>query len=721
MPNRANDIKVDKPIKDFKEDRFRRQKFCESITALIDKYNDRDSLVIGLYGKWGEGKTSIINLIHKNLKDENVIKIKFNPWRFPDETSLLMSFFRLLASKVSKSHIKDDLKTLQEEIGENLVKYSKLLSATPIGKMLEGIGSLLTNDADVEEIKTRLDEKLRKLEKKIFISIDDIDRLDKREVYHIFRLVKLTANFPNIIYLLAFDKEIVINSIKERYNEGDRLSGEKFLDKIIQVPIEIPKIQTLIKRKLFFETIDSIFDDFNLSISDSELKRIVYNFSNWIIPYISTAREIKRFRNSISLLVVLLKDEANIADLFLIQAIRLLEPNYYNYIRNNYHLFTQRPNNLYDQVITGKTDRQNMLKESLKQLETIKKDHFKRLLIELFPKMQKLLNNYSSSNTEVWYEKKRICSPRYFERYFTYGVLEGQVSDTQFKEFIQIVKSSKRERIEQALYNIINHIDKVNEFISRLVSYENDFNWDQVKKLLSALVNKHKCFPENDGDFEGGTLFSSSQNLRYFVIKEAARFVHEKDFFEYLKKLLFNCENLTFRYYLLSNLISNENKQTVNLSVEQIESLEKEFIKILTKKLDKSSIFDKYKDLIRSGLDEVVAKYNRYLLNKQTEEYMNKKEENVLSIIKLQLPQLCTGFINRQCFYGDLTVNVFNNIKKCYDIVQIKKKIEQLYDDDQLKVKPEWQTHPLKQIEDINIARQFYYHCKNDTSNTIKK
>ena len=55
----------------------------------------------------------------------------------------------------------------------------------------------------------------------IIVLIDDIDRLDKYEIQAIFKLVKLTADFVNTIFVLAFDKFIVADALGEKYSDNN--------------------------------------------------------------------------------------------------------------------------------------------------------------------------------------------------------------------------------------------------------------------------------------------------------------------------------------------------------------------------------------------------------------------------------------------------------------------------------------------------------------------
>ena len=52
---------TDKPITSKKEDVLGRKDFSKRLGRLIYNYQGEDGLVLGLYGEWGSGKTSVIN------------------------------------------------------------------------------------------------------------------------------------------------------------------------------------------------------------------------------------------------------------------------------------------------------------------------------------------------------------------------------------------------------------------------------------------------------------------------------------------------------------------------------------------------------------------------------------------------------------------------------------------------------------------------------------
>jgi predicted KAP-like P-loop ATPase len=273
----------DRPISNKQDDKFQRYGFAKRIANTIVERESEDCIVIGVYGAWGEGKTSVINFIETELKQkENIIAIKFNPWRYNDENSLLIQFFQKLAAALDAK-----LKTTGEKIGSLFKKYGKLLKidipliGVNIGDAVEGAGDIL-DDVDIETLKERIGVILKENKSKVVIFIDDIDRLDKVEIHSIFRLVKLTADFLNTTYILSFDEEMVSAAIGERFGEGNQKSGQNFLEKIIQVPLKIPVAQPEALKQFCFQLVDKAINSNNISLTEDEERRFVSEFTSYI-------------------------------------------------------------------------------------------------------------------------------------------------------------------------------------------------------------------------------------------------------------------------------------------------------------------------------------------------------------------------------------------------------------------------------------------------------
>lgn len=235
------EINKDKPIQSHEVDLLHREKFVNSIVNLLHNNDDDDSLTIGLYGEWGSGKTSIINMICERLasvdkegsgygEGEEYIKIiHFNPWLYSNASDLTRQFFTHLQGELgkSKAHKFATIVTQLGQYKEAMVPALSLFFGLTAGVLTKaGIDALTTYTSQTENrslqtIKDEIVEKLKELKQKIVIFIDDIDRLSDEEIVTTFKLVKLLEDFPYVTYVLAFDYEVVAEALNRvQHNRG---------------------------------------------------------------------------------------------------------------------------------------------------------------------------------------------------------------------------------------------------------------------------------------------------------------------------------------------------------------------------------------------------------------------------------------------------------------------------------------------------------------------
>ena len=147
-----NSIASDTPIIDPAQDKFGRWPFAQRIAQTIVSRTDPSSIIIGIYGSWGDGKTTVLNFIEHELNQhQEVVSFTFNPWRFADEPKMLLGFFHSLADAVGKSEI-----TTKEKVGEWIGKYlPTVASAFGQGETIDNLSKLLSS-VELEELKNRL-------------------------------------------------------------------------------------------------------------------------------------------------------------------------------------------------------------------------------------------------------------------------------------------------------------------------------------------------------------------------------------------------------------------------------------------------------------------------------------------------------------------------------------------------------------------------------------
>jgi hypothetical protein len=224
----AECVLTDNPITSPSEDLLDRKKLVEDVYKGIVNLPSGGSFVFGLYGGWGEGKTSFLNLLKQKFKDsDNFLIFDFNPWYFKDKEITTRAFYDGLERTLNKKFILPGFSKAVE-------KYLRYISfGTNVG-----IGFRLNNiNKTIEEMKQKIESYLEKANMKFLIVIDDIDRLQSDEVLQIFSLVKCSADLKNTFFVLSFDPVII-----EKLLQKDLNSGRQYLEKIVQMPINLPAV-----------------------------------------------------------------------------------------------------------------------------------------------------------------------------------------------------------------------------------------------------------------------------------------------------------------------------------------------------------------------------------------------------------------------------------------------------------------------------------------------
>lgn len=433
----------DTPLVDPANDRFDRWTFSQRLAITIANRPDDAPLILALYGQWGDGKTTCLNFVEVELlKHPHVVPIRFNPWRFPSETELVVGFFTSLAGALGRS-----LPTRKEKLGEIIGTYGSIVGAVIDKKdFAETIGHTLSS-VKLDELKDRIEEILKQERKRVVVLVDDIDRLEKTEIHAIFRLVKLTAGFRHLIFLLAFDPEIVADALQERYGSSQADAGTKFLDKIVQVPICLPPINQGSLRTFCFQGVDKALATVRIELTEKEVQRFIHAFTIGLETALRTPRMAVRYYSALTFGLPQLVGEVDIPDLLLVEGIRILYPSAYRVIAENKGAFTLRHLTILGRERTSKDPEKNIVDAAFKGIPESERDAIRRLITSLFPRIAGVYGNtyYGPEWDKTWSQEKRIASEDYFDRFFTYSIPAGDVSDLAVDAIIEAAEMSAEE------------------------------------------------------------------------------------------------------------------------------------------------------------------------------------------------------------------------------------------------------------------------------------
>ena len=108
------------------------------------------------------------------------------------------------------------------EVGESLAPLSPIPGTAIVTELLAKLTWRATQPPSLLEKRERLRDALTRSDSRVVVLIDDIDRLEPSETRELMRLVRLTSDLPNLVFLLAFDRRRVARSLSEAKDEGRR-------------------------------------------------------------------------------------------------------------------------------------------------------------------------------------------------------------------------------------------------------------------------------------------------------------------------------------------------------------------------------------------------------------------------------------------------------------------------------------------------------------------
>lgn len=322
-------------------DSYKRRAVCESAYKTLEScFYKEGSFTFSITGIWGSGKTTFINILKEQYSRNNSVKsiIIFEPWKSDTSDSIVKGFFAML---------RDELSNYIPNISSTIDQYVELLLDEESGKPLKIIGKSLhgifnENKNPYELIK----EILERTKHKTVVFIDDIDRLNAAEIKEVLRLIRNTANFPYIQFIVAYDKNYVCETLK---NNGIN-TPDRYLEKFFNVEMSLPKSEErVICNELLTRIQETVHTIWELEKEDTKITNMVYYRpddptnsiidNNLVTKVLLTVRDVIRFHNSFYLLSKAYKDqraenEVCFQDLFFLELLRYRYMDVYTILCN---------------------------------------------------------------------------------------------------------------------------------------------------------------------------------------------------------------------------------------------------------------------------------------------------------------------------------------------------------------------------------------------------
>lgn len=483
---------IDAPIMSSDDDDLGRAPVAHDFARSIRELDASQGLVVGILGPWGHGKSSFINLMREQFEiDPALTVVDFNPWMFSGSHQLVNFFFTEIGAELnvrSKSRFGKTADWLAQYAGI-LKPVSQLipvpgaaLAGEAAAAALVGVADSTNADRSAKKVREEITKELAVLKQPIVVVIDDIDRLTTVEIREIFKLVRLTASFPNIIYVLAFDRERVEQALTE-----DGVPGRAYLEKIVQLSFDVPQAPAkLIQHQVFAELDRILAPVTNATLDESRWSDVYWEV---IDPLFVNMRDVTRYAISARATIRSLGAEVDLVDLLAMEALRVFRPELMQ------HLSKLRSELTSTRDAMGQKDERKQ-KEIDKLLAKFPDDadRVRALFSRVFPVALQYIENssYGSDWLGTWRTAHRMAHIDFLNLYF------DRVAPDELVAFRGSEKAFTLLNDGATLKDYLLGLDpqQLETVLEGLTAYESNFAADMIVPGSITLLNLIDAMPE---------------------------------------------------------------------------------------------------------------------------------------------------------------------------------------------------------------------------------
>jgi hypothetical protein len=492
---------VDRPITRRQDDRLGFWPVAEKLASAIVDLPASEGLVFGIEGKWGSGKSTMINLTIEALQacGQAAPKIvAFSPWLVGDRDELLRNLFDELASaaveidpiesaiteeeaslslwrQLGRKFARDDYwrlkqrERLRRAVGAKLRAFGRAAGVISRAARLAGsvgvpggelVGSAVERGGSaakefiepvsVSRRKSELVAALRLLSRRIAVFIDDLDRLEPRDVIEVLRLVRAVADFPNVIYVLSYDPDVVAQTLTKAIQIDD---GASFLEKMVQVSFRVPRPEAFDLRRWFQADVYWLFST-DLQPADQQRNPLTQRLAEVIDlqggRYLQTGRDVVRVLNALRLHALPVRDLVDIPDMVWLQLIRIGNLKLYEWVEEYLTEIAAIAGGA--RVSDGAAQAMSRRLEEILGQENLDIDRSLIQLAEILPGLdddigpandrerRRVFNRLNERVINQFVAAKRLGSPQHYRYYFAFERPAGALPDEQVQLFIELAE-----------------------------------------------------------------------------------------------------------------------------------------------------------------------------------------------------------------------------------------------------------------------------------------
>jgi len=237
------------------EDPLGYEGLARQLRDLILDSKDSTPLVLGIQGGWGVGKSSLMEMLQRQLTEAERRTIEFNAWSYEDR-DITEGLIKTILGGLDDDNLIRKVLLRQKWTKRAMIflRLSTILAATHFigaGKAVDQAWEAFTKDTEMNNQFRQLFEKVmerwaekseqRRDEKRLLVAfIDDLDRCGADRVMRILEAIKLYLGVRNVVFVVGYDRAPIVARIEPQIGKSEFVTGSQYMEKIIQVPFTIP-------------------------------------------------------------------------------------------------------------------------------------------------------------------------------------------------------------------------------------------------------------------------------------------------------------------------------------------------------------------------------------------------------------------------------------------------------------------------------------------------
>ncbi len=492
----------DKSIGSEEEDLLGYNNYVNDLLLDLNTLNLSESYSIGITGDWGQGKSSFLNLLKQGVEKQKDLCLVFSPRNSKNISTIQEDFFKQLNKTLRKHHT---------NLGHSFQRYKKALSIINtgwLGKLFSFVDAL-----DVDDEKKTINNAIQRIGKRLFIIVEDFDRLTAEEILEVLKVIDRNGDFNNTIYLTAYDKRY-INSVLSKHFSNE--SVQDYSDKYFQHEYSLPAQQSTV-------IIDFISNHFKKAlqswdgVTEANVNKFLKTNERIIAACLPSLRHAKRFLNVFCSRYPKIWQDVYFSDFFLLTLLRYVDiQTYYALAR----LEIVSPSSFLNYQSKNYTLVEKTVDENS---DTKWKKPTRELLNKLFPDKNNSLNYNQFINRICWIDSFDLYFYDYrSERAYYKDLVPLFVEESDQEAFKRLdlgLKNGQNTDIEDFLCSRTAGWIANGSFLSRLIKLLCYLNHNKGRSV--ALESEISSFLEIQTAKEYASYFSKDEYKR--IVEESFR------------------------------------------------------------------------------------------------------------------------------------------------------------------------------------------------------